>query len=60
MKSTKRSKLTPKPNLSCRNKLIDAITSQISISDALQEVANHSMQMDLKKILDETKKKIKN
>jgi len=60
LKSTKRSKLTPKHNLICTNKLIDdAITSQISIFGALQEVANHSMQMDLMKILDETKKENK-
>jgi len=60
MKSTKKPKLTPKPNLTYRNKLIgDAITSQISISGALQEIANHLTQMDLMKILDETKEETK-
>jgi len=60
MKSTKRPKLTPKPNLACaKDKLIDAITSQVSILEASQEDTNHSKQMDLLKILSETREENK-
>jgi len=57
MKSTKRPKLTPKPNLACaRDKLTDdAITSQVSILEASQVVTNHLKQTDLLKILNETR-----
>jgi len=56
MKSTKRPKLTPKPNLACARELIDdAITSQVSILEESQKVTNHSKQMDLLKMLNETR-----